>query len=597
MPKKVLALTKDGELTYCSAPQELRGVGRCNHVDHQRPNESTEQFLERVEGQMNSESSDSDVHDVSEIPAVSKSDISEYSRRLDEVAGCHVTAENLMRVLSELPPEKVDEITKIGFEAAPQFSLPVSAEEYEQENVKTKLYFANLAQYGVSGKASAVAQMFDKVGKTPVDRHGKTEDIEHSYSQGLTPHEYFARQYYNHAAMVQKSVGTAAPGYAARKLFYAMSDTQVMADCGGPYIDAMHCRLPNGHVCVHCAHATRGGEAVKEGELIGGKVSTALSEGLTQLSMEMKHPIWEMQPLVVYREGENGVRKERHEILWKDLQVGDFLPDGSGGLCVVQHVEPWDYRRCFELEIDGNQKLVASDTHLVRAYVYGKDGMLVNDELPFTQSVREQVIPEDEVDPHLWVAAQDLYMLFHAGMEVYIIGQNGKSVPLLSAKTNIDMLKVRCVTTSAGHYAIGDFVSHNTGTGESMSKNEAGADIRATLDGWGTSSIVQKMREQKTTMGRRQVLYEGLKQQYHDANVAEDDFWLMMAAKKLTSYKRSPEGIRPVEDDECCDIVSCMAVGSSNNIFKSVELTAGYRTLTSPTKQELKTDAANQILN
>lgn len=46
---KVLAVTEDGDITYCSAPEELRGKGRCNHIAHQKPNESINDFLARTE--------------------------------------------------------------------------------------------------------------------------------------------------------------------------------------------------------------------------------------------------------------------------------------------------------------------------------------------------------------------------------------------------------------------------------------------------------------------------------------------------------------------------------------------------------------------
>lgn len=52
MAKKVLALNTDGQLTYCTAPEELRGRGRCNHVEHQGDNQTMEQFLEQVESRM-----------------------------------------------------------------------------------------------------------------------------------------------------------------------------------------------------------------------------------------------------------------------------------------------------------------------------------------------------------------------------------------------------------------------------------------------------------------------------------------------------------------------------------------------------------------
>lgn len=46
--KRVLALTREGQMTYCSAPEDKRGIGRCNHVEHQRSDESVEDFICRV---------------------------------------------------------------------------------------------------------------------------------------------------------------------------------------------------------------------------------------------------------------------------------------------------------------------------------------------------------------------------------------------------------------------------------------------------------------------------------------------------------------------------------------------------------------------
>lgn len=48
----VLALTTDGRMTKCSVPPEMRGIGRCNHVDHQEAGESVEKFTKRIEERM-----------------------------------------------------------------------------------------------------------------------------------------------------------------------------------------------------------------------------------------------------------------------------------------------------------------------------------------------------------------------------------------------------------------------------------------------------------------------------------------------------------------------------------------------------------------
>lgn len=48
MPKGVLAVNINGELTYCTAPEDKRGIGRCNHVFHKLENENDNEFLERM---------------------------------------------------------------------------------------------------------------------------------------------------------------------------------------------------------------------------------------------------------------------------------------------------------------------------------------------------------------------------------------------------------------------------------------------------------------------------------------------------------------------------------------------------------------------
>ena len=53
--EKRLALTKDGKMTYCTASEENIGKGRCNHIAHQKNNESAEDFCKRVENSKISE--------------------------------------------------------------------------------------------------------------------------------------------------------------------------------------------------------------------------------------------------------------------------------------------------------------------------------------------------------------------------------------------------------------------------------------------------------------------------------------------------------------------------------------------------------------
>lgn len=46
MPK-VLAMTVDGRLTYCTASPENIGKGRCNHIGHKIKYETNENFVKR----------------------------------------------------------------------------------------------------------------------------------------------------------------------------------------------------------------------------------------------------------------------------------------------------------------------------------------------------------------------------------------------------------------------------------------------------------------------------------------------------------------------------------------------------------------------
>lgn len=45
---KVLALNNNGVMTYCTCPPDMRGIGRCNHIEHQNPGENVQDFIKRV---------------------------------------------------------------------------------------------------------------------------------------------------------------------------------------------------------------------------------------------------------------------------------------------------------------------------------------------------------------------------------------------------------------------------------------------------------------------------------------------------------------------------------------------------------------------
>lgn len=104
-----------------------------------------------------------------------------------------------------------------------------------------------------------------------------------------------------------------------------------------------------------------------------------------------------------------------------------------------------------------------------------------------------------------------------------------------------------------------------------------------TYDCYASSPIIKKAAEETTTLGKRKVIYEGLKEIYSANDVKIDDYNLQIIAKKMTSYKRTPEGIKLINEDagEVCDVISIRAIGgnTSSNIFKSATFSTSFDTI------------------
>lgn len=280
---KVLALTTDGRLTFCSASEENRGKGRCNHVTHQKENESTDEFMERISIENHF---GEDIYEIEDGKEITQEEIDDYANKLDEICGCKVTMENYEEVMQKLTPEQIFEINKIGFESSPNFSLPITDEEYFDSDLENKLYFSTLPDYGVSGKKTAITQMFDKIGET--QSTDKIVNIESNYKDGLSPDEYFEKLFSARAAAIQKSKSSAIPGYISRKLFYALSDIEVKYDCRGDHSKGiLGCKCPGG-ICKKCLEAS-GVKEYEPGRMIGGILSTQLGEGFLNSCMKAFH--------------------------------------------------------------------------------------------------------------------------------------------------------------------------------------------------------------------------------------------------------------------------------------------------------------------
>ena len=211
MKNGILALTKDGKLTFCIASPERRGEGRCNHVEHIREGETDADFIKRVESRITVDTIDME-NEEEKVKSITQKEIDNYALKIDSIAGKKVTLDNWEEVISKLPPEKIRQITEIGFTAAPEFSLPISDEEYSDADTENKLYFTNLHEHGISGKRTAIEQMFIKVGDVPSE--DGVVSIKGNYREGLKPDEYFAKQFSARAAMIAKTVSVSKPGYA-----------------------------------------------------------------------------------------------------------------------------------------------------------------------------------------------------------------------------------------------------------------------------------------------------------------------------------------------------------------------------------------------
>ena len=279
----VWAIDENGKPCKCFALPENRGKKNCKHKFHQDKGESAHAFFSRY-GIHQSEQANVEYEQSEKI---SQKEIDAYAKRIDEICGQHVTDKNYAEVIEKLSPEQLAELSRIGFEAAPQFSLPISDEHYGEENYNNKIYFSTLPDYKIGGKTKALQEMFGSIGSVPtVD--GETYDIGKSnYRDGLTPRQYFEKQFSTRNSQINKSVSTYKPGETARYCFYGLADLKAVDDCGNKDSKGiLDCKFPGG-ICRKCAK--KSGWNIDNEELIGGIISTQLTEGLTQASLNAIH--------------------------------------------------------------------------------------------------------------------------------------------------------------------------------------------------------------------------------------------------------------------------------------------------------------------
>lgn len=600
MPKKVLALEKDGvTISYCTSPIELRGIGRCNHLAHQNDGETPEEFLKRIdtiinENQRKIENNDSkndgdsknkelnpnERVDLRKHREISQKEIDTMAKQLDDICGVHITPDNWKEVFSKLDGDKMHQIVKLGFSAAPEFSLPISDVKYEDENIKNKIYFANLPEYGIAGNKDAIKQMFEKVGNTPT-LDGKGYEINHSYEQGLTPKEYFERQLSARDAGINKSVSTAKPGYCiwenslitlqgGEEIFW--KDLQV----GNIFEDGSICEeIQDWQMkpCYELKILNHNPIVLSFDHLVSGKIIVNNKEILDlEKSAKARENIGESDPGWICVE-------DIYDMFIQNATI-DICPNTDDTLEYIKkfrNLEPQKVR-CISSSTGYYETNGLIHHNTARKLFYCLSETMVADDCGYSGPEEERnalncLMPEGHICEKCAHATQGGQFIKKGDMIGGYI-----STGLSEALTQLSMKQ------------------KHVGTGQVTGQINASHTIMNTLDGFKTSPIIQKACEAETTKEMREIIFYGLKDLYHDAGIKEDDFNIQMIARKLTSYKRGKDGLEPIQPGEKADIVSMVSLGNKDNIFKKSELSAGYKTLTKPIEQTLKKDAANDIL-
>lgn len=576
---KVLAVNVNGDITYCTCTPEMRGTGRCNHVDHQRPGESPEEFINRINEDIKEENIENDHEIVKNSKEITQDEINNIASKIDEIAGVKLTPDNWKDVLTNLPADKVAEITKLSFKAAPTFSLPISDEHYEDENMKNKLYFANLPAYGVSGNMDSIKQMFDKVGSS-ITLHGE-EFVDHSYKEGLTPHEYFTRFFTSRSASINKTVDTAHPGYC----IYAKSLVEI--------------KDINDNLTKVKWEDINIGDEFTDGSIV----------------VEIRD--WQKKPCYRIK------LRDYDEIIlsYDHLVYGDIIVNNK----VVDNLEKSEKARWNVQESD--KKWICMEDiyefYKLGAKIKLNDFYDIEYVKPYKNFIPQQVrcitSSTGYFETNGLIHHNTARKLFYGLSDMQVVDDcGGPYIDALHCKAPEGHVCVKCAHLTKGGERIkqgdliGGFVSTNisealtqlsmkqmhVGSKETANQIHGSATIMNTLDGFSSSPIIREAKEAQTTEEMRKIMYEGLKKLYKESNIKQDDINLQMVARKLTSYKRSPDGLRPIKEGEKADIVSLRSIGNCGNVFKASELSTGYKFLTKPNTQKINhKDAANQILN
>lgn len=211
--QKILALTKDGRLTNCTADPDKRGIGRCNHVAHQEEGETDANFAIRV-ADINFKHQEEIVEDTTvedESAPITQEEILKGRERLFELLGTRdVTNENLLDIINDLSPQKQNEIFKLGFEYSSYFAFPINFEDEEDKELGVKIQLSNMGDYGLGAKQKHIDAILNEIGDY-VTKKGIVH-IDSNFKNGVDEDEWWNMMYATRRASINKTVSVAEPG-------------------------------------------------------------------------------------------------------------------------------------------------------------------------------------------------------------------------------------------------------------------------------------------------------------------------------------------------------------------------------------------------
>lgn len=579
----VWAVDENGKPCKCCAKPENRGKRNCKHRAHQEPGQSVSEFF-------NANGINKMIDDSPEEPSpmfvpteekpldnsdITQEEIDNLAARIDEICGCRVTEENYDEVINSLSVEQLDQLNKLGFEAAPEFSLPVTDENYQEVNNSNKIYFAELPDYHIGGKVKAINDMYGAIGPSPF-YGGEEVDIKGNYREGLTDREYFERQFGVRSSQVQKTSLVNVPGHAV----YVEQELDIIKrGSNKKLLETQHIKWKD----IEVGDMFIDGSTVLEKMPISEKPCIVLTvAGSEPVIVSEEH----MMKFDIYN-------KEFHivndRLLYSAVERKYLMADTSWvcardiydchkrGMAIIDEkgielvsVERYKKSECFCIRTDTGKYVFNGITHhnCARLLFYGMSDIEVIEDCGGDHS---KGIMGCKAPGVCKKCAEHSHMHVETGSMVGGVVSTHMTEGLTQA------------SLSAIHTGVG---------------NKQGWEVIAdTLRGYKTSPIISEAITKETTEEARQSIFEGLKKAYADSGISIDDYNLELFAKQMTQFKvnKKTGQLEYILDGELCDFPSIQTIGGHNNLILQSELSNSYKKIARP--QVIDNSKKNSVIN